>query len=147
MSKDNKIIPPKHQSCNYFDEFVTYLQNEVSGFKLETLADEIGCSTERIRRIRIGMVMMDVNDITVLKDKYNANPLFLVDHIMPMTFAGSALQLVNEATAQYGSPLATENKHLKETIAEKDKQLKDKDKIIGLYESRFLILEKGKKRA
>jgi hypothetical protein len=147
MAKEPPVSPLAHPSCKNFDEFVEYLETEVNGFRLKNLAEALGCSTERIRRIRLGQLKMDVNDITVLAEHYSANPLFLLSHVEPKVFKGSHLQLVNEGQALYGSNLQAENKALQEKLIERDKAIKDKDKIIALYETRFVLPEVVKKSA
>ena len=128
----------KHASCKYYDEFVTYLEKEEPEFKLKTLAKQTKCSTERIRRIRIGQYSMDVNDITVLRENYSANPMFLVEHQPPMKLIHGGQ--VNEPGVSYGrKSLEDENSMLREMV-------RTQNKLIAAYEDKLGITGTQKKR-
>jgi hypothetical protein len=118
-----------HHTCPYFDSFILHLQEEWRGFTLNELAEQIKCTTERIRRIRIGEGMMDVNDISTLMEYYQANPVFLLTGKKPYRITGD-MQIVSEPGIAYGRTAAEENKYLKKMLA-------DKEKLIEMYEEKL----------
>jgi hypothetical protein len=148
MKKIHQVIPPKHVSCDYFNLLVSTLEKDHKDFSLTKLASELDCSTERIRRIRLGIYELGAGDITVLMDKYQANPLYLLRGKLPMRISDSNLSLVNEAQAVYGpAQVMEDNKLLQEQLIQKNKTIEDKEKIIGLYEKQLGISSDAKKRA
>lgn len=148
MKKIHQVIPPKHVSCDYFNLLVSALEKDHKDFSLTKLASELDCSTERIRRIRLGIYELGAGDITVLMDKYQANPLYLLRGKLPMRISDSNLSLVNETQAVYGpAQVMEENSQLRQQLLEKDKTIQDKEKIIGLYEKQLGIATDVKKRA
>ena len=98
--KAEKVIPPAHSSCDYFDTFIQSLENE--RVQKKEVAEKLDCSPETIRKIRLGMVKMDVKVICDLQLHYNANPLFLISGILPMRILPSQLNVVNEAQGWQG---------------------------------------------
>lgn len=124
----------KHETCKYYDDFITMLENEQEGFLLKKFADEVGCSTERIRRIRIGVVQMDINDVSVLVKNYRANPMFLIAGALPMRIDGNS-NMANEPSEKYLS--AQEQITMLKALCE------SKDQIIQLQQERLKDLGKG----
>jgi len=110
----------KHVSCRHFDSVINYLQNTQPGFLLNTLAEKMDCTPERIRRIRDGKFVLSLIDVDVLKKQYQINPMYLLEGRLPMLLIGD-MQIVNEPQAQYGNSLAEENKLLKQTIEDKNR--------------------------
>lgn len=149
MTTEQTTPPLKHPSCKHFDDFISHLEKEHAGvFTLKKLGEDLGCSTERIRRIRIGQYSMDVNDITVLQEKYNANPLYLLSGVLPMQFNGRVMDLVQEASIVYGSGVLKDLADMQERLNEKERLIKSQEKTIALYEQRFVLEDvKKEKRA
>lgn len=112
----------KHTSCKHFGDFITMLENDRPGFLLKNLAQQLGCTPERIRRMRLGDLLPNASDLEILYDHYNASLEYLVKGIPPMQRTGG----VAEPQAFY-QHLSQEVKMLKQVIHEKDK-------VITLYE-------------
>lgn len=121
-------------NTNHFNTLVTWLEENWSGFRLSTLAEQLGCSTESIRRWRIGMGTICTPEILALKKHYQANPLFLLEGIGPMRLTGD-VTVVMEPGAAY-------NSEVNKTIADLENKLRDKERIIQLYEKAALKTKK-----
>ena len=109
----------QHISCKYFDELLRYLESEHPGFTLNRLADDLGCTTNRILRIRKGDGILTMHDLEVLRKKYSVNLLWLTDGLKPYKLTRD-LQVVSEPTEEYKTDLKRELEILKELCRSKD---------------------------
>lgn len=105
----------------YFENAINHLTKHYEGFRLNTLAKQMDCSTERIRRIRVGLLNINADDVCVLWEFYNVNPLYLLRGELPivLTEVVKAAPLVSD--------LERENELLRNS-------LEDKERVIQLYE-------------
>lgn len=131
-------LPAKHESCIWFDELLGWMEDNYPGFRLDKLADDLGCTTNRIRDVRKGKSVLDLKDLEVLRRKYGVNILFLTDHRQPHQLSGE-LSVVNEPGVQYGNDLKKENEMLRHALS-------DKEKLIELYEEKLGVKEKIPKK-
>lgn len=112
----NKNIAAKHESCIWFDELCAHLEDSYPGFGFGRLADDLDCTTNRIRDIRKGKSVLEITDIDVLRKKYGVNLLFLTDHSPPYQLSGE-LSIVSEPSSRYGRSAEEEIAELKKTNA------------------------------
>lgn len=113
-------------STNHFDKFVTWLENNWAGFRIATLADQLNCSSESIRRWRNGIGEICTAEILALKKYYQANPLYLLEGTGPMRLTGDATVVMEPGVAY--------NAEVSNKIEQLEKQLRDKERIIQLLE-------------
>lgn len=132
-----KETTPAHICCTYFDSAITYLERNHPEFLLKRLAEQIGCSTETIRRKRQGQQIPDAVDLSTLASHYQISPLYLLSGISPIAFKVNTAGIVNEAEVPYNTGLVAELNQLRLTLADKEKIIATNEKLIAAYEKQL----------
>lgn len=106
----------KHKGNNYFGNFINHLKSEHGRGILKELATHMGISYENLRQKRNGSLQPIASELTILVQKYNASPFYLLTGKGPLR--------------------NSDNIDLQNEINQLKQQLRDKERIILLYETR-----------
>lgn len=112
----------QHISNQSFAALMNHLKDNLDGFEMKKLAEEMKCTYERLRRIKNEDGVLNVFDIEFLRKKYNVNELYFFRKKVPMFLEGPAPALVEQEA----------NNAMEQQVIQLKSQLKDKEEIIRL---------------
>lgn len=122
----------KAETNKRFIDWVDYMQKNDAQFSIRSLSKVMQCTTERIRRIRLNMLPLQIEDFERLHEHYNLSIVWLLFGIGEMFSKDGIMIAEHEAPAYIQRAQTCEDR------------LKDKDRIIALLEEQIKQLKKGK---
>lgn len=120
----------KAETNKRFIDWVDYMQKNDAQFSIRSLSKVMQCTTERIRRIRLNMLPLQIEDFERLHEHYNLSIVWLLFGIGEMFSKDGMMIAEQEAPAYIQRAQACEDR------------LKDKDRIIALLEEQIKNLKK-----